>query len=70
MDTKSGIFTRLCHSTRENTAFGVHSVKLVKIDLTLKKSNILYILDVSILKHIMNHNVTKLPDTKAGNQLD
>ena len=26
MNTKSGIFTR-CEATRENTAFGVHSVK-------------------------------------------
>ena len=45
MNTKSGIFTR-GFATRENTAFVVHSVK-IKIDLTLKKSNILYIFTVS-----------------------
>ena len=27
MNTKSGIFTRLAFATRENTAFGVHSMK-------------------------------------------
>ena len=33
-------------TTCENTAFGVHLVK-IKIDLTLKESNILYILGLN-----------------------
>ena len=40
MNTKSGF------ATREMTAFVVHSVK--KIDLTLKKSNILYIFGANL----------------------
>ena len=41
MNTKSGIFTR-DFATRENTAFWC-SFDEIKIDLTPKKSNILYV---------------------------
>ena len=41
MNTKSGIFTH-GFATRENTAFVVHFCE-IKIDLTLEKSNILYL---------------------------
>ena len=53
MNTKSGIFTR-GFATRENTAFVVHSIK-IKIDLTLKKSNILY-----VAKYVYHYNITRL----------
>ena len=45
MNTKSGIITH-GFGTHENTAFGVHSVKL-KTDITLKKSNNLYALKLN-----------------------
>ena len=49
MNTKSSIFTS-GGATSENITFGFHDMSEIKIDLTLKKSNFLFLLCFKIAR--------------------